>query len=419
MRNFILFFILVCFKISFAQNISGDLEIYLNNLIEDLPGSYGDDFQQPNVADLNSWNNMLNEIFASDLESARSFATLFNYQITDILDTTLQSNNRFYIIEEKIPQTNYWGTYVLSTDPLRNNLIIQAPHPEYDINTGYQGIYCFKRLIPAALFISGTHRCNHSEYTDCSGTSSVCGTSSPYRISDNPHNTNSVFQKTTEFLLNKSETSVFVQLHGFGKGSSDPYVIMSNGTRVTPEIDYVRLIQEGLEHADPSLTFKSAHLDLSWSRLIAFTNTQGRLINGSENPCFENATNSEGRFVHIEQERTKLRSDENGWAKMYSALEEVFSIDTITTGVKSHKTNEKILIYPNPNNGQFQLKLERNSLVSIFNNLGSIVYEYQNSEAERLSVNLKDQPPGFYYLKILQEDKILHSKFIIAKQLDF
>jgi hypothetical protein len=415
MRNILLVFILFCFKISFSQNISGDIEIYLNNLIEDLPGSSGDDFQSPNTADLNSWNNMLNEIFATDLESARSFATLFNYQITDILDTTLQSNNRFYIIEEKAPQTNYWGTYVLSTDALRSNLIIQAPHPEYDINTGYQAIYCFKRLIPNALFISGTHRCNHSEYSDCSGTSTVCGPSSPYRISDNAHTTNSVFQETTEFLLQKSSTSVFVQLHGFGKRSTDPYVIMSNGTRITPEIDYVTLIQEGLEHADPSLTFRNAHIDLSWSRLIAFTNTQGRLINGSQNPCYENPTNSVGRFVHIEQERTKLRSDEDAWSKMHLALEEVFSIDTITTGVASYQKDENIIIFPNPNNGQFQVKLERNSRISIFNNLGSIVYEYQNSEPGRISIDLKDQPPGFYYLKVFQKDEIFHSKFVIVK----
>ncbi len=418
MRNILLVFILLCFKLSFSQSISGDIEIYLNNLIEDLPGSYGDHFQQPDDADLNSWNNMLNEIFASDLESARSFAALFNYQITHMTDTTIQSNNSFYIIEEKLPQSNYWGTYVLSNNALRSNLIIQAPHPEYDINTGYQGIYCFKQLIPAALFISGTHRCNHSEYSDCSGTTSVCGTSSPYRISDNPHNTQSVFQKTTEFLFNRSETSVFVQLHGFGKRSSDPYVIMSNGTRFTPENDYVSLIQEGLEHADPSLTFKSAHIDDTWTRLIAFSNTQGRYINGSQDPCYENATVSEGRFVHIEQERYKLRADEYGWAKMYSALEEVFSIDTITTSVKNFKKDEDLLIYPNPNNGEFKIELNRNSQIYIYNNLGSIVYNYFNTNAKVLSIDLNDQPSGFYFLKVVQEDKILHSKFVITKQTD-
>jgi hypothetical protein len=335
-----------------------------------------------------------------------------------MLDTTLQSNNRFYIIEEKIPQANYWGTYVLSSKALRNDLILQAPHPEYDINTGYQAIFCFKKLIPSALFISGTHRCNHSEYSDCSGTSSVCSPSSPYRISDNPHNTNSAFQKTTEFLFNRSETSVFVQLHGFSKGSTDPYVIMSNGTRTTPEIDYVAMIQTGLERADPSLTFKIAHFDNSWSRLIAFTNTQGRFINGSQDPCSENANTSEGRFVHIEQERIKLRSDQQAWSKMYLALEEVFSIDTITTNINSYQEDDELLIFPNPNHGAFQINLKRNSHISIYNNLGSIVYNYYNTDGSRLSIDLKDQPPGFYYLKVLQEDKILRSKFVIVKQIN-
>ncbi len=138
------------------------------------------------------------------------------------------------------------------------------------------------------------------------------------------HNTNTVFQKTTEILYTNVSNSVFIQLHGFGKQSSDPYVIMSNGTRETPTIDYALQIKEALTNEDSSLTFKLAHLDTGWTRLIGFTNTQGRFINGSSNPCNTSAATTTGRFIHIEQEKSKLRENQGGWRKMSNALKAVF-----------------------------------------------------------------------------------------------
>ncbi|MEN8185750.1 MAG: hypothetical protein ABFR05_01340 [Bacteroidota bacterium] len=48
---------------------------------------------------------------------------------------------------------------------------------------------------------------------------------------------------------------------------------MSNGTRETPTLDYAELIKEVLLVEDNTLTFKLAHKDQSWTRLIGFTFT--------------------------------------------------------------------------------------------------------------------------------------------------
>ncbi|MBU1011748.1 MAG: hypothetical protein KKG99_01970, partial [Bacteroidetes bacterium] len=388
----ILVLLLVCllFSFSYGQSIEGNIEVYLNEMVESLPGSNGNDYQAPTVAQLNSWGNMMDAIFDGNIESANGLAASLNYQIIDFQDTTIASNNRFYVIKENSSQIHYWGTYVISINPLRNNLIIQAPHPVYDSQTGYQAIFCFKRLIPRALFISGTHRCNNSEYSECSGTTTACGPSSPYRISDNAHNSNSVFQKTTEAFFNEFDNSIFLQLHGFAQDSGDPDLIMSNGTRITPSIDYLSLIEEAFLQDDPSITFKLANIDLDWTRLTAFTNTQGRLINKSTDPCYENASSCDGRFIHIEQERTKFRSDSTGWYKMYSALKSVFSIDTITTGIKKYPEKDEIKISPNPSNGYFQIDLKRDSKVVIYNCLGAIIYSRSISESNRLNVDLRN-----------------------------
>lgn len=214
---------------------------------------------------------------------------------------------------------------MFSKTPVRDNLIIMAPHSKYDTNTGKEAVYCFKNSLSRALFINGTHRCNSEELSSCSGTTSACGSSEPFRISDMAHNTTSMFQSVTKTVYNKLSSSVFIQLHGFSKQASDPFVIMSNGTRETPSTDYATLIKDALVIEDNSLTFKLAHIDTDWTRLIGFTNTQGRLINNSSNVCNTSATVTSGRFIHIEQEKSKLRDNATGWNKMSNALISVFN----------------------------------------------------------------------------------------------
>ena len=129
----------------------------------------------------------------------------------------------------------------------------------------------------------------------------------------------------TENLFTNISNSVFIQLHGFGKKSTDPYVIMSNGTQITPPTDYATLIKDALLIEDNTLTFKLAHIDTDWTRLRGFTNTQGRFINESTDPCSNSATATTGRFIHIEQEKSKLRDSATEWMKMSNALKAVFN----------------------------------------------------------------------------------------------
>ncbi len=304
---------------------SGNLETYVGNIIDNAPGNSGNNYSDPSSSQLDSWNITINDILQNNIANAVTKAGELGYQITEFTDTTITPSQIFYVLEKKSSQSNYWGTYVFSKTPERANLVLMAPHSKYDTNTGKQALFCFKNNLAKALLINGTHRCNNSSASSCSGTTSACGSSAAFRVSDMAHTTTSMFQKTTDILFNKISNSVFIQLHGFGKKSSDPYVIMSNGTRETPAVDYAVKIKDALLLEDNSLTFKIAHLDTSWTRLIGFTNTQGRLINSSPNPCSTSSTSTTGRFIHIEQEKTKLREDVNGWTKMSDALKKAFN----------------------------------------------------------------------------------------------
>jgi hypothetical protein len=305
---------------------SGSLEDYLINFYNTIPGNSGNNFSPPTNSQLNDWGTIVRAILNDNLSLAQSIASTLNYRVLKYTDIDPTPNQLYYILEEKTPYSHYWGTYIFNPTPCRENLVLQAPHPKYDYNTGKQTIYCYTRLDAKAFFISGAHRCNNSDTTTCDGSTSACSASSePYKISDNAHNTNSVFQETTEQIYSLDTNSIFIQLHGFTKLSSDPYVIMSNGTRNTPNTDYIPLIKDELYIIDNVLTFKIAHIDTGWNKLIGFTNVQGRLLNGSQAPCtYHNANGLGGNFIHIEQEKNRLRIDASKWDKMYTALSIVF-----------------------------------------------------------------------------------------------
>lgn len=307
------------------QYESGNIDTYLRNLIDNVPGSGQDGYTAPVDAQLDLWEAVVGHILNDQISEAVAKSAELNYQITEFTDNTLSPNQVFYILAEyDSAKTNYWGIYVFSATPESEDLILMAPHIKYDTNTGYEAAYSFRNNVAKALLLSSAHRCNSDTETECSGTTSACGSSGAYRISDLAHNTDSAFQRTTEVIATSQPSTVFIQLHGFGKGDNDPDVIMSNGTDETPDTDYASLIREALLEEDASLTFKIAHIDTDWTRLRGFTNTQGRFINSSPDPCGTSATETSGRFIHIEQARPKLRQDASGWAKMSNALGNVF-----------------------------------------------------------------------------------------------
>jgi hypothetical protein len=397
-KTVLILFLLLNFLSAHAQTASGDIENYAESIINRMPGSSVNNYIQPTTANLATWESIINFILSDNLTDARAIASPINYQITEFTDTSLNPNKIFYVLEEKAVQNRYWGTYIFSKNPARNNLIIAAPHSKFDTNTGDQAIYCFKNTLAKAVFINGTHRCNSFTNSNCYGTTSVCGSTGNYKISDQAHNTTSMFQITTEVLYNSISNAVFVQLHGFAKQSNDPYVIMSNGTNKTPSIDYAVQIKNALLQEDPSLTFKLAHIDTDWTRLTAFTNTQGRLINNSSNACSTDATATSGRFIHIEQEKEKLRDSPNDWRKMSNALKSVF---TSTLGLDENILETSITIYPNPVSTILEIKAAKIKSVELINILGKSMRIYTNKTLENaIQINIEDLAKSMYFLKI-------------------
>ena len=314
------------------RTLFGNLENYLSDYVATLPVSGSNVYRDPAEADRLNLGNATTMIMNGDLSEAQEIAMLSGYEVIRYIDNSQLSNREFYGLQPQPGSSNYWGILFLNPDACID-VILQCPHPRFDSNTGLQGAYIFTHLDAKGLMISGTHRCNSIAPTDCDGTTSVCGSSSAYRISDIAHNTESLFQTYTEALAEDSAT-YFIQLHGFAKNSGDPNLIISNGTRQTPQEDPIADIRNGLWTVDPDLTFKIIHIHTDWTRLTAFTNTQGRYLNGSTDPCFQNASASTGRFIHIEQEYDRFRKDASGWELMRRGLEEAFECQVSTSQVE-------------------------------------------------------------------------------------
>ncbi|WP_421919000.1 hemoblobin-interacting domain-containing protein [Marinifilum sp.] len=93
----------------------------------------------------------------------------------------------------------------------------------------------------------------------------------------------------------------------------------------------------------------------------------------------------------------------------------------ITTGIEDLVAEKGIVVYPNPNRGEFFVELfasNDDGLLRIFNSSGRIVLseEVQHSfKAERLKFDLRNLPGGIYFLSIQYPDKVIRTKLVITK----
>lgn len=338
------------------SNISGSLEEYIDAHIEGMPSGTGtEDYFEPDDLAQSIWKEVIQKVLEEDYSSASSLAGDVHYQLFEFTDTT-STPNRPYRVLQRDPQGdgNFWGIYVFDPAPARSGLVIQSPHPLNDWNTGNQGVYVFMQTEARAFFVSGAHRCNSPDYSDCSGTTSTCSSSSEkYRISDQPHVVTGMFQLTTGVMESSLTEMIVVQLHGFGKGADDPDLIMSNGTHVTPQNDHISTLRAEFEDIDSTLTFKIPHIDTSWTRLAGTTNVQGRLINGSADPCNTRPSSATGRFLHLEQAYDNLRDTRSSWDRVARAVAATFEEDLVAiqkTERENFEAAPVIQIHPNPFN---------------------------------------------------------------------
>jgi hypothetical protein len=96
------------------------------------------------------------------------------------------------------------------------------------------------------------------------------------------------------------------------------------------------------------------------------------------------------------------------------------SIYVLVTGIRESNNDVKWLIYPNPNNGDFNLLVSVRKpevfTMKAYNSLGIQVAEMKNlivNYADEYRIDLHSLPHGIYYIVLINEKYALHQKIII------
>ena len=274
---------------------------YLNEgIVTDIPTeSDGIAYTKVSESNFTDLETLFDAYYSSDFSTTKTEASDFDYSLVDIT----ADGEQFYVLRKESSSTYYWGTYVRKGVPGNDCITIQSPHPVKDTHTGTQGAAVFELVDGGDFMVTGISRCTSSEYSTCSGTTSICGSSGSYRISDAAHNDSTAFHLASVALNNNTTDHVFIQLHGFGQEMDDPDFIFSNGTEDTPTTDFLASLKQ--EYADnfPSFDVDVVHLD-ELSKLRAFTNVLGRTLNNyASNICTAGTQpdNPTGQFMHLEQ----------------------------------------------------------------------------------------------------------------------
>jgi hypothetical protein len=319
---------------------SGVLQNRIETMIDALPDKYENDggikivYEPPTMAQrIDFAQTVFRFLYYKQYEVAATNALTLGYRLVQYTDTDF--NHIYYILErrEDLPPGDinlyHWGIYVFNPDPARGQLIIQAPHPLFDSDTGLEASFVFQWVEASFLFIAGTHRCNKATISGCSGSSGVCSPNSApqsfknlgnaYLESDVAHATNSMFDVLTRWLADELNSYYFfIQLHGFGQDINEPDAILSNGVdenKPPVGFDYLSLLdtQLKIEWANANggdlLETEVGHIDPNnnFNTLLATTSVQGRYLNGGNSPCTSSAgTTNLGHFLHIEQGKPKI-----------------------------------------------------------------------------------------------------------------
>lgn len=410
---------------------AGDLVSHIDSIIANMPADPdGGDYLQPSLSSRNSWRQIINDILDGNYAAAHTEALTKNYQVVLFTDTA-SGASALHIVLEHTPEatSRYWGTFVFNAAPLRSHLVIQSPHPRYDLNTGYQGIRMYRLAGAKAFFVSGTHRCNGLTSSPCDGTTTVCSTDyEPYRYSDQAHVVDSTFQITTEEMLDDDPALIVVQPHGFSQGTGDPDLIISNGTRLRPSgPDYAVAIRNAIQAIDATLTAKVGHIDLSWTELLAQTNTQGRLLNGSSSPCGTAASASSGAFVHIEQARVGLRDTQANWLKLAQAVVAAVPPDYVSAApdaIAGPGTGVSIVgTYANPFHGRTRIEfslgwtgpVELEAFDVAGRRVAHIAAGTYPAGVHSLDWNAERLPAGTYFLRVRQGDRMDSCRCVLLR----
>jgi hypothetical protein len=319
-RDSILILVLLVCPIANSQTIlQGDIVQYVKVIRSWIPGQGSEAFVIPSDQDIAAFQEIFLNVKENNFKNIQSVLTPFNYSFFKFYDQA--STETLYVIVENTPPQRGWGTFIYYPNSLKN-IMVEVPHPIWDINTWEMGINTFMTINAKWFIMAGTHR-----YANSDGSS------------DMAHVTQSIFHTAHTTIASYRA----VQIHGFSKTNNPGYpdVVMSNGTRYPPNEIYN--LQTNYRSEGFSVGVYSASTSSALGNLGATTNKQGQW------------SVSHGKlFYHIEHDNP-LRTESAKMNQAIKALQRSFQNPTENSQPVTVYLNQN---YPNPFNSSTNIEFK-------------------------------------------------------------
>ncbi len=260
-----------------------------------LPRRNTEGFIEPSAKHRLFFHDTVLAVLQKDLNKAATLAASVNYELAQLNDTGVYRN--YVVLIEKTSGFRGLGTYIFDL-AFERNFVLEVPHPLFDTSTPEESRAIFQETNARAMFIAGTHRCANAAPSPCSGTTTACSAagSEPFKVSDAGHYTKNFFQEAHRATLGLKVKPVAISFHG-NEIASLPDIVLSNGTdKKAHHNSLVNRLRRKLNNLGVSTGSCNLPTDGNLS-LCGTTNVQGRLSNGSKNPC-NTDTNDRLGFVY-------------------------------------------------------------------------------------------------------------------------
>ena len=113
-----------------------------------------------------------------------------------------------------------------------------------------------------------------------------------------------------------------------------------------------------------------------------------------------------GSYIKFSEKKTGkqiYRKDYN-YIPFFDEEEVVIEVDPTTVSVQPVSKLEEVLIYPNPNNGEFEILSADNTIkVELYTSVGQKIFS-NSSFSNKQKIDITSSAPGIYFLKLVSED---------------
>ena len=298
---------------------TADLSDYVSGSLRYVQ-KFSEEYSVPTASALDQFESLVINLMNQNLETVRVAAGDINLQLLRVIDSGA-GDNELYCLEELALRGQ--GFYCMDFDSLSSHHV-SAPHPLFDSHTNTESVTVMRGTGARFLSLSSTHRCSNNATSSCAGTTTACGASGAYKVSDVAHNVNSFFHRFGMLVHDRSASTHTMQLHGCGSAAcpanndnADIVARLSAGT--TDDLPTTELVNVLNSELNEELSPFQLGLSLSCSepsadkQLCGTTNPLGRYINGQPDPC-QNSTSvfANSRWLHIEQNANIRQNDGAG-----------------------------------------------------------------------------------------------------------